>query len=247
MNDSSLAAVCSFYEQLVDRVVPVSSTQVAELTKLMENTFRHVNVALANELAVFAAGLDIDIWESIEAASTKPYGFMPFTPGPGVGGHCLPVDPSYLSWQVRRTLGRPFRFVELANDVNDHMPDYVVQRIAQLLNRAGVALSRSRILVLGVAYKRNSSDSRQSPALGVITELLELGAEVRFADPHVTDTTAVPAPAQSTEVSVESLRWADVVVIVTDHDAFPYEMILEHSRAIFDSRARLEGPNVERL
>ncbi len=177
MDGPSLVAVQGFYDTLIDRTVPVSSPKEAELSKLIENTFRHVNIALINELAVFARGLGIDIWESIDAASTKPFGFMPFTPGPGVGGHCLPIDPSYLSWQVKRNLGQPFRFVELANDVNDHMPDYVVRRAVSLLNDKKLAVNGTRILLLGLAYKKNSGDARESPALRVAELLLDMGAE----------------------------------------------------------------------
>src|ERR671919_2757816 len=182
---ASLAAVRGFYDQLVDRTVPVSGPKVAELTKLLENTFRHVNIALVNELAMFANDLGIDMWEAIDAASTKPFGYVRFSPGPGVGGHCLPVDPSYLSWQVRRALGQSFRFVELANDINDHMPDYVVRRVTEALNRRRQPVNGSRILLLGLAYKRNTGDDRESPAVVVAERLLGLGAEVRVADPHV--------------------------------------------------------------
>ena len=158
---ASLDAVKSFYDTVIDQTVPVGNCRVAELTKLLENTFRHVNIALVNELAMYAAELDIDVWEAVNAASTKPFGFMPFYPGPGVGGHCLPVDPSYLSWRVERSLGRQFRFVELANDVNEHMPDYVVQRALLAMNAEGRSLKGARVLVLGIAYKRNTGDARQ--------------------------------------------------------------------------------------
>ncbi|MGH9282287.1 MAG: nucleotide sugar dehydrogenase, partial [Acidimicrobiales bacterium] len=161
---ASLAAVQGFYDTIVARTVAVSGTKEAELTKLLENTFRHVNIALVNELAMFASDLGIDVWESIDAAATKPFGYLRFEPGPGVGGHCLPIDPSYLSWRVRRRLGQSFRFVELANDVNDHMPDYVARRLLAALNRRRLALNGSRVLVLGLAYKRNTSDARESPA-----------------------------------------------------------------------------------
>ncbi len=247
VNEASLQAVDAFYRELVETTVPVSSPKVAELTKLIENTFRHVNIALANELAVFAADLDIDIWEAIGAASTKPYGFMKFTPGPGVGGHCLPIDPSYLSWQVRRSLGRAFRFVELANDINEHMPDYVVERLMRLLNTKGLALSRCTVLVLGLAYKRNSSDPRESPSAEIIEQLLEMGAEVHVADPHVLESRFVPDGAKCVEVTEAEVASADVVVLVTDHDGFPYDLITEHASLIFDTRARLSGPNVVRL
>ena len=176
---ASLASVQAFYAALVDSVVPVSSPKVAEMVKLLENTFRHVNIALVNELAMFASDLDVDVWEAIAAASTKPFGFMMFTPGPGVGGHCLPVDPSYLSWKVKRALGASFRFVELANDVNDHMPDYVARRVTALLNCDRKAVNGSRILVLGLTYKPNSGDARESPGPVICDRLAALGAEVR--------------------------------------------------------------------
>ena len=158
--------------------MPVPGTREAELTKLLENTFRHVNIALVNELAMFARDLGIDVWEAIDAASTKPFGYMRFTPGPGVGGHCLPIDPSYLSWQVERSLGQTFRFVELANDVNEHMPDYVVRRAQALLNEHRMAVNGSTILVYGLAYKANTSDARETPSRPIITQLQELGAEL---------------------------------------------------------------------
>ena len=181
----SLAAVQAFYETLVDEVIPVSGTREAELTKLLENTFRHVNIALVNELAMFAGNLGIDIWEAIDAASTKPFGYMRFTPGPGVGGHCLPIDPSYLSWRVKSSLGQSFRFVELANDINDHMPDYVVRRLQEALNERRQAVNGSRILLLGLTYKKNTSDARESPGIHVARRLVAMGAIVRAADPHV--------------------------------------------------------------
>src|SRR5437763_2749721 len=164
---ASLAAVKAFYDSIIERTVPVSTPKEAELTKLLENTFRHVNVALVNELAVFAADLGIDVWEAIEAASTKPFGFLRFTPGPGAGGHCLPVDPSYLSWRVRRRLGQSFRFVELANEVNEHMPDYVVRRLVFALNKKRKAINGSNIPLLGLAYKKNTGDARESAAIAV--------------------------------------------------------------------------------
>src|SRR4051812_15758093 len=163
VDEAALAAVQEFYGSIVERTVAVSSPKEAELTKLLENTFRHVNIALVNELAMFAHDLGINVWEAIDAASTKPFGYLRFTPGPGVGGHCLPIDPSYLSWRVMRALGRNFRFVELANDVNQHMPDYTVQRLFVAFNRQQKAINGSRILLLGLAYKKNTGDARESP------------------------------------------------------------------------------------
>ncbi len=240
----SLEAVRSFFDRIVDRTVPVSSTRVAELTKLLENTFRHVNIALVNELAMFAGDLGIDVWESIEAASTKPFGYMRFTPGPGVGGHCLPIDPSYLSWKVRRSLGVPFRFVELANDVNAHMPDYVVRRLVHALNRMGKPANGSRILVLGLAYKRNTADARTSPGVSIVDGLVELGAQVVVADPHMrAEDVTVPLVV----ATPEEIATADAVVLVTDHDAFDYASVVDNAPFVLDTRNRMTGPNVERL
>jgi UDP-N-acetyl-D-glucosamine dehydrogenase len=232
---ASLAAVQAFYDTIVDQTVAVTGTREAELAKLLENTFRHVNIALVNELAMFAKDLDIDVWQVIDAASSKPFGFARFTPGPGVGGHCLPIDPSYLSWRVRRRLGRPFRFVDLANDVNDHMPDYVVQRLTVALNRDHRPVNGSRILLLGLAYKRNTGDARQSPALVVAERLLSLGADVRGADPYV-DEAHVDRRIGRVEASPQEMSDADAVVILTDHDAFDLDGLAPHARYILDTR-----------
>lgn len=242
----SLRTISRFYGALVQTVVPVGSPKVAELTKLLENTFRHVNIALVNELAMFASDLDIDVWEAIDAASSKPFGYMRFTPGPGVGGHCLPIDPSYLSWRVKRTLGQSFRFVELANDVNDHMPDYVVRRLLLTLNRSKKALNGSRILLLGLAYKKNTSDARESPAVVVADRLLTMGAEVRAADPHVVEGHVNPSVAR-VDLTPDEVKSADVVVLLTDHDGFDYELVTTNATAILDTRRRLRGANVEHL
>ncbi|MEU2627146.1 nucleotide sugar dehydrogenase [Kitasatospora sp. NPDC007106] len=261
-----LTAVDAFYGQLVERTVPVSSCKEAELTKLLENTFRHVNIALVNELAMFAHDLGIDVWEAIDAASTKPFGYLRFTPGPGVGGHCLPIDPSYLSWRVERTLGRSFRFVELANDVNSHMPDYVVQRLTEALNERRRSVNGSRILVLGLAYKKNTGDARETPAARVVELLTRMGAEVRAADPHVVagvhvaeptvpgQRTASPdhegdplATVRRVEATPEELAAADAVVLLADHDEFDYAGITEHAQYVLDCRRRLAGASVEVL
>jgi UDP-N-acetyl-D-glucosamine dehydrogenase len=239
-----METVQAFYDRIVEKTVPVSGTREAELTKLLENTFRHVNIALVNELAIFADELGIDLWEAIDAASTKPFGYLRFTPGPGVGGHCLPIDPSYLSWKVRRSLNQPFRFVELANDVNQHMPDYVVRRLILTLNNIGRAVKGARILLLGLAYKPNTGDHRESPGTLIAQVLGSLGADLRIADPHLTDRSL---PFAMVELTAEEISAADVVVIVTDHDAFDFELIRTHARHIFDTRNRLTGPGVERL
>jgi UDP-N-acetyl-D-glucosamine dehydrogenase len=244
---TSLARTEEFYGSIVETTVPVSSPAAAELAKLLENTFRHVNVALVNELAMFADALGLDVWEAIDAASTKPFGFMRFTPGPGVGGHCLPIDPSYLSWTVRQQLGRSFRFVELANDINDHMPDYVAGRVARSLNRHGLAVSRSRILVLGLAYKRNSGDARESPSSLLIDQLAADGADVVVADPHVVEEVTGRHAVRRVVLCEDELRRADLVVLVTDHDAFDYDLVATHANAVLDTRHRMDGPNVEHL
>jgi UDP-N-acetyl-D-glucosamine dehydrogenase len=243
---ASLAAVRDFYDRIVETTVAVSGCKEAELTKLLENTFRHVNIALVNELAMFANDLGIDVWEAIDAASTKPFGYLRFTPGPGVGGHCLPIDPSYLSWRVRRSLGVSFRFVELANDVNDHMPDYVVRRVSVALNRRRLAVNGSRILLLGLAYKRNTSDARESPALVVADRLLALGAEVHVVDPLVAEG-HVDARMARVELSAQELAGADAVVLLVDHDAFDLDLVVAHAGYVLDTRHRLSGPQVEHL
>lgn len=244
---TSLARTQAFYDQLVDTTVAVSSPRSAELAKLLENTFRHVNIALVNELAMFANDLGVDVWEAIDAAATKPFGFMRFTPGPGVGGHCLPVDPSYLSWAVRQRLGRTFRFVELANDINAHMPHHVLARLVAGLNRAGLALSRSRILVLGLAYKANTSDARESPALELIDLLWANGATVAVADPHVVEDVPLPALVERVTLDATQIQQADAVVLITDHARFDLDLVATHASYVLDTRNRLSGANVETL
>lgn len=236
VDEASLAAVQGFFDQIVETTVPVSSPKEAELTKLLENTFRHVNIALVNELAMFAHDLDIDLWEAIDAASTKPFGYMRFTPGPGVGGHCLPVDPSYLSWQVQRSLGTRFRFVDLANEVNDHMPNYVVQRVSAMLNRHRKSVNGSTVVVIGLAYKKNTGDARESPARPICTQLLELGATVLAVDTHI-DPQAVVDGVSLLSPSELPTTDADVVLILVDHDdidlsSLPDAMVLDTRRSV---------------
>jgi UDP-N-acetyl-D-glucosamine dehydrogenase len=242
----SLETVRAFYETLVESTVVVASTKEAELTKLLENTFRHVNVALVNELAMFAYDLDIDVWSAIDAASTKPFGFMRFEPGPGVGGHCLPIDPTYLAWRARSRLGRPFRFVELANDVNDDMPSYVVRRVIAAFNRDRRVLNGSRILLLGVSYKRNTADARETPATEIARQLHELGADVCAADPHVSHHWTDPFVAK-VDLTHDEVSRADAVVIITDHDDFDYDLVRKRAPYVLDTRHRLDGPRVEHL
>jgi UDP-N-acetyl-D-glucosamine dehydrogenase len=243
----SLAAVQAFYRSIVEQTVPVSSPREAELSKIIENTFRHVNIALVNELAMFAHELGIDVWEAIDAAATKPFGFMPFTPGPGVGGHCLPIDPSYLSWRVERALGQSFRFVELANDINSHMPDYVARRLMMAFNKRGRPVKGSRILLLGLAYKKNTGDARESPAVRVAQLLQGMGADVRAADPHVAGSGTVAEMVTCVELTPEEISSADAVILLTDHDAFDIDDITSHARYILDCRRVLSGENVETL
>jgi UDP-N-acetyl-D-glucosamine dehydrogenase len=249
INADSLKAVQSFYDTLVHKTIAVSRPREAELAKLIENTFRHVNIALVNELAMFAAELGVDVWEALDAASTKPFGFMRFNPGPGVGGHCLPIDPSYLSWHVRTSVGRSFRFVELANDVNDHMPEYVVRRLSLALNKRKLAVNGARILLLGLAYKPNTSDLRESPALTVVERLSSLGAELRYVDDHVTEAgiASLGNHMVQAELSAGELAAADAVVVLTDHDDVDYDLVTAHARYVLDTRHRCLGEVVEYL
>ena len=246
MDGASLAAVKGFYDDLVDTTVPVRGTREAELTKLLENTFRHVNIALINELAIHSNSLGIDIWEVVRAAATKPFGFMPFQPGPGVGGHCLPIDPSYLSWKIKQQIDGTSRFVDIANDINDHMPGYVAQRVLLGLNERGKPMKGSRVLVLGLAYKKNSNDARETPAVDVVKALHKYGADVLVHDSHVG---AHPIDAEVTRVplTADVLASADAVVLVTDHDDTDYELVLANATYVFDARNRLSGGNVEVL
>ena len=247
VNEVSLGVVRAFYESLVDNVVTTTGTREAELCKLLENTFRQVNIALVNELAMFAHALDIDVWNVIEAAASKPFGFMPFRPGPGVGGHCLPIDPSYLSWQVRRSLGQSFRFIELANDINQHMPDYVVRRLVGALNARGRTVKDSRIMLLGLAYKRNTADAREAPTQRVAKLLMGLGAKVVAADPHVDHSEWLDG-VERIECLPENVASADAVVLLVDHDAFDLEAIVEDASFLLDCRSVAPPrPWVERL
>lgn len=246
INAESLVHVDAFYSSLVNTTVPVSTPKEAELTKLLENTFRHVNIALVNELAVFANQLGVDVWESIEAASTKPFGYMKFTPGPGVGGHCLPVDPSYLSWQVRRKLGQNFRFVELANDVNDHMPDYVVQRAVAILNANKKSLNGAKILLVGLAYKKNTGDIRESPSMRIADLLIDFGANVAAADEHV-EAHRWPDRISKTSLTSESVAGTDLVLLLTDHDDFDLTILGSSSTPVLDTKNALVGDAITRL
>jgi UDP-N-acetyl-D-glucosamine dehydrogenase len=236
------------YSQVVERVIPVTSTRSAEMVKLLENTFRAVNIGLVNEVAIMCDKLGIDVWEVIEAAGTKPFGFMPFYPGPGLGGHCIPIDPLYLSWKLK-LLNYNARFIELASEINTSMPEYVTAKIARALNRDRKPVNGSRILVLGVAYKKNISDVRESPSLDIIRLLESEGAEVAYSDPFVPELKVDARVLRSRAVTAESLRNSDCVVVVTDHGAFDYDLVQRESRLIVDCRnaIRKGAANVVRL
>jgi len=230
------------YSQALEKVVPVSSTSVAEMVKLLENTFRMVNIGFANEVAQICRRLGVDVWEVIDSAATKPYGFMPFYPGPGVGGHCIPVDPSYLEWKMRNLEFRT-RFIDLGNDVNQGMPDYVVQRANDVLNDAGRSVRGSRILLIGVAYKPNIGDVRESPAIEVAARLLARGALVRYADPHVPSLILHGGSTlHSVELTAAELEASELVVITTAHDATDWALVREHAPVVLDTRGvRAQG------
>jgi UDP-N-acetyl-D-glucosamine dehydrogenase len=237
---ASRAAAVALYEQVSPRVVPVSSPAVAEATKLTENIFRAVNIALVNELKRVFERLGVDVWEVLDAAATKPFGFMRFDPGPGWGGHCIPVDPFYLSWKAREH-GLTARFVELAGEVNVEMPEHVVGKVFRALNDRGKPVRGSRVLVLGLAYKKNVDDPRESPAFEVIDHLLALGARVSYHDPFIPKAPAMRTwpelpRLESVALTAESLQGADAVVLITDHDGVDYDLVVEHAPLVIDTR-----------
>lgn len=234
-DDVSTELMTDFYGELVNEVVRVSSTKVAEMAKLLENTYRHVNIALANEMAILCNDLGIDVWEVIDAAATKPFGFEAFYPGPGWGGHCIPVDPAYLSWRVRQ-MGSTARFVELAREFNEGMPGYVFQRIAEVLNERDKSVRGASILVLGVAYKPNVNDARETPARPIIEKLQKAGALICFHDPYVDYLKVGDTLMGSTDLTVEALSNADLILLHTSHAVFNREWISHHSQLIFDTR-----------
>lgn len=226
----------AFYEQTISSVVAVSSTQAAEMVKLLENTFRSVNIGLVNEVALMCDRLGLDVWEIIDAAASKPFGFMPFYPGPGLGGHCIPIDPHYLSWKLK-SLNYYARFIELAGDINSHMPEYVVERIVRAMNhRFGLALSRCSIVVLGVAYKGDIKDVRESPALDVIKLLRDRGAKVVYNDPHVAQIRWEESYLKSVKLTDSLLKQADLVLVITNHKDYDYQWIVNNAKFVFDTR-----------
>ena len=230
-----LAMAQALYEQVIEKVVPVSSTQTAEMVKLLENTFRAVNIALVNEVAIICDKLELDVWEVIEAASTKPYGFMPFYPGPGLGGHCIPVDPHYLAWKLK-TVDYNARFIQLAGEINFAMPQYVVGKVSGALNDEGKAVKGSRILLLGVAYKRDVSDIRESPALDIMRLLLRKGASVSYHDPYVPHLRLDDMVMDSVTLDAQALRSSDCVVVTTDHRSYHWDWVAQNSRLVVDTR-----------
>jgi len=239
-----------FYEQLVDKVIAVSSARSAELAKLLENTFRHVNIALVNEMAMLCHDMGIDVWEVIEAAASKPFGFMRFQPGPGVGGHCIPLDPGYLAWQIRRDVGRQFRILEQAQDINAVMPQYVAARIGDALNERGRAVKESVVLVLGVAYKQDVGDVRESPAVRVLSTLQKRGAHVAFHDPFIQAISMNGLSLERTDLTGRCVARADCVALLTPHRTYDLDWIAETASLVFDARNAYESdryPNVVRL
>jgi UDP-N-acetyl-D-glucosamine dehydrogenase len=239
MTEACTSVAKALYGRAIDTVIPVSSTQTAEMVKLLENTFRSVNIGLVNEVALMCDRLGVDVWEVIEAAASKPFGFMPFYPGPGLGGHCIPIDPIYLSWKLK-TLNYRARFIELAGEVNSGMPEHVCALVAHALNEREKSVKGSRVLVLGVTYKRDVDDVRESPALDILKILEKKGARVDYNDPYVPELQLDHTVLRSQEL-LPSVRASDVVVIVTDHSAYPYREIVEAAPVVVDTRNATRG------
>jgi len=249
LGPASTEVAAALYESTVDNVVRVTSTRVAEMVKLLENTFRAVNIGMVNELALMCHKMDIDVWEVIEAAKTKPFGFMPFYPGPGLGGHCIPIDPHYLSWKARQH-GFECRFIELAGHVNSSMPDYVVERVAEALNTRRKAINGSRVHILGIAYKRDVNDMRESPALDIIELLAKRGAAISYTDPWVPELRTDGHALKSVTLQQALADRPDCVVICTDHSAFQYDELVATGVVIVDTRNALKdrtSSNIFRL
>jgi UDP-N-acetyl-D-glucosamine dehydrogenase len=235
---ASTALAAKLYRRGVSEVVEVSSAEVAEAAKLLENIFRAVNIAMVNEMKIVLSEMDVDVWEVVRAAATKPFGYMPFYPGPGLGGHCIPIDPFYLTWKAKE-IGRPTRFIELAGEINTQMPRYVIERVAMALNERGKAIKGSRVLVMGLAYKPDIDDTRESPSFDLIELLRERGAEVDYSDPHVPQTMPVrkhDLQLRSVELTPESVSWYDAILISTNHKAFDYDLVARHAQLVVDTR-----------
>jgi UDP-N-acetyl-D-glucosamine dehydrogenase len=235
----------ALYEQAIERVIPVSSTKTAEMVKLLENTFRSVNIGLVNEVALMCSRLGVDVWEVIDAAASKPFGFMPFYPGPGLGGHCIPIDPLYLSWKLK-TLNYRARFIELAGEINSSMPEYVCQRVAEALNDMERSVKGSRILVVGVTYKKDIDDLRESPALDILRILEGRGAEVEYHDPYVPELRLNGQTLRSVAL-LQRAAEAHIVIIVTDHSGLAYEELVRVARRIVDTRNATKGIRSDRI
>jgi UDP-N-acetyl-D-glucosamine dehydrogenase len=233
-----------FYGGFVERVVVARGIREAETAKLLENTYRHINIALVNEMARFCHELDIDLWDVISLASTKPFGFQPFYPGPGVGGHCIPIDPNYLSHRVRTRLGYPFRFVELAQELNATMPAYVARRAQDILNAEGIAINGASVMLLGITYKPDIADQRESPAVPLATHLLALGAVLSYHDPLVASWSVVEATRAE---SLDRVADVDLVILVQAHAAYDVDLLASRARRFFDTRGVTRGPKVHRL
>jgi UDP-N-acetyl-D-glucosamine dehydrogenase len=247
ITESCSDVAAAWYEQTMDTVVRVSTAEVAEMAKLLENTFRMINIGLVNELAIMCDRIGIDVWEVIDAAATKPFGFMKFSPGPGLGGHCIPIDPLYLSWKMK-AFNYNARFIELASDVNTNMPRFVVSKVQDALNRVGKAVNGSKVLILGVAYKPDIDDLRESPALDVIHLLQQKGAIVNYHDPYIPQFKHDDWEMQSISELMPAVHSADMVVIVTNHSSYDYAAILEAASLIMDTRnalARLGKNNLK--
>lgn len=247
VNSTSTDKAVALYEKFVDTVVRAKGAREAEMAKLLENTYRHINIALVNEMAMFCKDLDIDLWDVIRCAATKPFGFQAFYPGPGVGGHCIPIDPNYLSYQVKTNLGYPFKFVELAQEINAGMPAYVINRIQDQLNTVGKALNGSKVLVLGVTYKPDIADQRESPAIPIGLGLLEKGAQLEFHDPMV-ETWRLNGRELARVADLKAaLNRADITVMLQDHASYNTDELINESNLLFDTRGRINHPEVERL
>ncbi|HZD79759.1 MAG TPA: nucleotide sugar dehydrogenase [Actinomycetota bacterium] len=250
VNPEATGMAVLFYEQLVDKVMSVSSARAAELAKLLENTFRHVNIALVNEMAMLCHEVGIDVWEVIEAAATKPFGFMRFSPGPGVGGHCIPLDPTYLAWQVRRDAGHQFRVLEEAEDINAQMPAWVAARIGEVLNDRGKPVKEAGILVLGAAYKPDVGDVRESPSIRVMNHLYRRGARISYHDPYIDQIAMNGGRLHCTELTTQRVQRSDLVALLTPHAAYDLDWLAEHAQVLFDARNAYRTPcpeNVVRL
>jgi UDP-N-acetyl-D-glucosamine dehydrogenase len=247
ITEACLEIGLALYGQVIDQVVPVSSTRAAEMTKLLENIHRAVNIGLVNEMKVVSDKMGVDIHEVIRAAATKPFGFVPYYPGPGLGGHCIPIDPFYLTWKARE-YGLHTRFIELAGEVNSSMPDFVIGKVAHALNQAKKSINGSRVLVLGIAYKKNVDDMRESPSVFLMEKLRDLGADVQYSDPHIPKFPKMREhhfDLKSVPLTADNLAAFDCVILATDHDRFDYDELKTHARLIIDSRGKYLEPDAK--